>query len=428
MIGKKIHNLASLLWPITRSIAGPGNLKSLKILKKINPSLKIKGYPCGKKVFDWKIPHEWIIKDAYIKNKENKKILDFKDNNLHVVNFSRSIHQNISLDKLKKKIFTIKKNPTAIPYVTSYYHKTWGFCMSYKQYKSLKDKTYFVKIDSKFKKGKLNYGEIFIKGKSKKEILISTYICHPSMANNELSGPCLSIFLSNWINSKKRRYSYRFLFLPETIGSISYIFHNLNKLKKNVISGMIVTCVGDEKNFSFLPSKNQNSILDKIIKEELIRNKISYKNYSWLQRGSDERQFNWPNIDLEMSSLMRSKYHEYKEYHTSHDDLKKVVTPKGLNETYNIYLKIFLNLEKKFFPVSNNYCEPMLSKKNLYPKIGYFNQANKKKNLSKLVLNILSYSDGKNSIEDIAYKCQINKNYCSNLINYLNKKKLISLF
>ena len=174
--------------------------------------------------------------------------------------------------------------------------------------------------------------------------------------------------------------------------------------------------------------KKSNSILDKIIKEELIRNKISYKNYSWLQRGSDERQFNWPNIDLEISSLMRSKYHEYKEYHTSHDDLKKVVTPKGLNETYNIYQKIFLNLEKKFFFVSNNYCEPMLSKKNLYPKIGYFNQANKKKNLSKLVLNILSYSDGKNSIEDIAYKCQINKNYLSNLINYLNKKKLISLF
>lgn len=428
MIGKKIHSLASELWPITRSIAGPGNLKTLKILKKINPNLKIRGYPSRKKVYDWKIPDEWVIKDAYIQNKKKKKIVNFKNNNLHVVNFSKPIHQNISLNKLKKKIFTIKSNPKAIPYVTSYYNKTWGFCMSFEKYKSLKDKTYFVKIDSKFKKGKLNYGEIFIEGKSKKEIIISTYICHPSMANNELSGPCLSIFLSNWVRSKKRRYSYRFLFLSETIGAISYIYHNLNKLKKNVISGLVVTCVGDEKNYSFLPSKNQNSILDKIIKEELKRNKISYKSYSWLNRGSDERQFNWPNTNLEVSSLMRSKYHEYKEYHTSLDDLKNIVTPKGFNGTFNIYKKIFLNLEKKIFPQSNHYCEPMLSKLNLYPKIGYFNRANKKKKFSKLILNILSYSDGKSSIEEIAYKCQITKNYCSNLINYLNKKKLISLF
>ena len=428
MIGKKIHSLALELWPITRSIAGPGNLKTLKILKKINPHLQIKGYPSRKRVFDWKIPDEWIIKDAYIQNKKNRKIINFKENNLHVVNFSKPVHQNISLNNLKKKIFTIKNNPKAIPYVTSYYNKTWGFCMNYEQYKSLKDKTYFVKIDSQFKRGKLNYGEIFIKGKSKKEILISTYICHPSMANNELSGPCLSIYLSNWLRSKKLRYSYRFLFLSETIGAISYIYHNLVKLKKNVIAGLVVTCVGDEKNYSFLPSKNQNSILDKIIKEELNRNKISYKTYSWLKRGSDERQFNWPNTDLEISSLMRSKYHEYKEYHTSLDDLKKIVTPKGFNESFNIYKKIILNLEKKIFPKSNNYCEPMLSKLNLYPKLGFFNKAKKEKNFSKLILSILSYSDGKNSIEEIAYKCQITKNYCSNLIYYLNKKKLISLF
>ena len=428
MIGKKIHNLALQLWPIARSVAGPGNLKTLKILQKTNPDLKIKGYLSRKKVFDWEIPDEWIIKNAFIQNKDNKKIINFKNNNLHVVNYSKPINQKISLNNLKKKIFTIKNNPKAIPYVTSYYNKTWGFCMSYEQYKKLKDKNYFVKIDSKFKKGRLDYGEIFIQGKSKKEILISTYICHPSMANNELSGPCLSIFLSNWIKSKKRRYSYRFLFLSETIGAISYIYHNLKKLKKNVISGLVVTCVGDEKNYSFLPSKNENSILDKIIREVLKKNNISYKCFSWLNRGSDERQFNWPNTNLEISSLMRSKYHEYKEYHTSLDDLNKIVTPKGFDESYNIYKKIILNLEKKFFPKSNHYCEPMLSKLNLYPKIGNFSKVNKKKKFSKLILNILSYSDGKNSIEEIAHKCKISKKYCSSLIDYLNKKKLLSLF
>ena len=428
MKNNQIFNFAKKIIHFPRSLTGEGVRNTLKEVRNILPNLKIKSFKSGEKVFDWKIPLEWEVKDAFIINPEGKKICDYKDNKLHLVGYSIPVKKILSKKKLLKKLYSLPHLKNAIPYVTSYYHKTWGFCMSYNQYKSLKDKTYFVKIDSKFKKGILNYGEIFVKGKSKKEILISTYICHPSMANNELSGPCLSIFLSNWIKSKKRRYSYRFLFLPETIGAISYIFHNLNKLKKNVIAGMIVTCVGDEKNYSFLPSKSQNSILDKIIKEELIRNKISYKYYSWLKRGSDERQFNWPNIGLEMSSLMRSKYHEYKEYHTSHDDLKKIVTPKGLNETYNIYQKIFLNLEKKYFPISTSYCEPMLSKKNLYPKIGYFNNANKKKILSKLILNILSYSDGKNSIEDIADKCQINKNYCLSLVYYLNKKKLISLF
>ena len=214
--GKKIYDLARYLWPLNRSIASQENLKTLKILRKINPLLNIKYIKSGKKVFDWRVPNEWKIKEGWIKNLKGEEIINVKNNNLHVLNYSTKIEKKISLLNLKKKIFFIKNQPNAIPYITSYYKKNWGFCMDYKTFKSLKDNYYNIKIDSNFKKGKMHYGEILIKGKSSKEILFSTYICHPSMANNELSGPCLSIFLSKWVAKKKRNYSYRFVFLSET--------------------------------------------------------------------------------------------------------------------------------------------------------------------------------------------------------------------
>jgi hypothetical protein len=375
--GLKIYDLCKKLWPITRSIAGPGNLKTLKILKEINSNLKIKYYKSGKKIFDWKVPNEWIIKNAFIRDEKNRKILDYKSNNLHIVNYSAPIKKKILLKDLKKKIYFLKKLPRAIPYVTSYYKKDWGFCMSFNQFKELKDKKYKIQIESYFKRGKMHFGEIFIRGKSKKEILISTYICHPSMANNELSGPCLSIFLSKWIQKKKRRYSYRFLFLTETIGAISYIYQNKIKLKKNIISGLVVTCVGDNNSYSFLASRKGNGILDKIILEELKKNKIKYKKYDWLQRGSDERQYCWPNLDLSVSSLMRSKYHTFKEYHTSLDNLQ-MVSSLGFNKSLKIYKKIILNLETQYFPISTTLCEPMMSKFGLYPELGNFYKQKKK--------------------------------------------------
>ena len=313
--------------------------------------------------------------------------------------------------------------PNAIPYVTSYYKKDWGFCLTYNQFKSLKNQIYHVKIKSSFKKGKMSFGEILIKGKSRKEILFSTYICHPSMANNELSGMCLSIFLSKWVLKKKRKYSYRFLFMPETIGSISYLIN----LKKNVISGMIITCVGDENKFSYLPSKKGDGILDKITLNVLKKNKIKYSTFSWLERGSDERQYSWPNTDLSICSLMRSKYHNYKQYHTSLDNLKNFVTPKGLHGSFNLYKKIINEVENNLFPISSNNCEPMLSKIDLYPVKGNFSNNSVKKKNSKIILNVLSYADGRNSIDEIADKCQINKKKCKSLFVFLEKKKLVRM-
>ena len=426
MNGRNIYKLAQKLG-YNRSLAGEENRTTLKILKKVNPKLKVIEFKSGQKIYDWQVPNEWNVKDAWIKNKFGKKIIDFKKNNLHLVNYSIPIKKKIQTKELKKKIYTLKKKPNAVPYVTSYYEKNWGFCMSFNDLKKLKEKYYFININSKFKKGSMSVGEIIFPGKSSKQILISTYICHPSMANNELSGPCLSIYLSKWIMKKKRKYTYRFVFLPETIGAITYIKKNYKDLKEKVISGLNITCVGDERKYSFLPSRNENGILDKIIVEVLKNNKINYKKYNWKDRGSDERQYCWPNTDLSISSLMRSKYHDYPEYHTSLDKLGSVVTPKGFQGSFDIYKKIINLLETKNFPISSTYCEPMLSKINLYPKIGYKNKTSKLKIKSKLILNILSYCDGTNSIEEISQKCNIKFLKCKKILENLNKKKLVNL-
>ena len=238
----KYYTIAkNTLYPITRSITGLGVRKTLTIIQREFPELKIKKIKSGTKVFDWNVPPEWNVSDAYILDKNDKKIIDFKNNNLHLVGYSIPVKKHVSKQELFKNLYFLKKQPTAIPYITSYYKKRWGFCVSYNQYKNL-DKEYSsndkfkVVVNSSLKKnGGLNYGELILKGSSKKEILISTYICHPSMANNELSGPVVSIALVNWLLTlKKRRYTYRIVFIPETIGSILYLSKNLDHLKNHV--------------------------------------------------------------------------------------------------------------------------------------------------------------------------------------------------
>ena len=265
--------LAKKLWPLNRSLTGHGNVKTLNIIKNECKKLKIIKFKSGTKVFDWEIPKVWEIKDGWIKNKKKNKILDFKENNLSVIGYSKNIHKTISATKLKKKIFSIKKLPKAIPYVTSYYKKDWGFCMAYSEKKKIKSGDYEILINSKFKKGNLIIGEIKIPGKCKKEILLSTYICHPSMANNEISGMVVTTFLAKWLTGKKNlKYTYRILFLPETIGSIAYLQKHQKYLKKNVVAGYNITCVGDERCYSFLPSKKENAISDIIGEHVLIKN------------------------------------------------------------------------------------------------------------------------------------------------------------
>ena len=294
----KIFNFAKKIIPYPRSITGSGVRRTLVDIKRIVPELKIRKISSGSKVFDWSIPLEWKVNDAYIVAPDGKKICEFKKNNLHLMGYSVAVNKILSRKQLEKRLFSLPKQPNAIPYITSYYKNNWGFCISENDKKKLKDGRYKVVIDTKHFKGKLNYGEILIKGKSKKEVFLSTYICHPSLANNEISGPSVLTYLAKWINSKKnKRYSYRIIFIPETIGSIAYLSINLKKLKKNMRYGFNLSCVGDDRNFSYLASRDGNTLTDKLIKFVLKKNKIIYKKFDWLHRGSDERQYCAPGVD-----------------------------------------------------------------------------------------------------------------------------------
>ena len=428
MIGKKIHDLCKILWPINRSITGNGVRKTLDILKKKCSEMKIYEVASGTKVFDWTIPNEWNVKEAKILGPGGKKILDFSDNNLHLVGYSTPINKKMSLKELNKHLFSLKEKPKAIPYVTSYYKKNWGFCLSHNNRKKLKSGKYKVLINSELKKGSLTYGEIFLPGKSKKEIFLSTYICHPSLANNELSGPTVSIFIANWIKSlKDRKFSYRIIFIPETIGSITYLSKNLKKMKRNMHAGFNITCVGDERMYSYLPSRKGDTIADHTAKHILKWTDKNYKKYTWLDRGSDERQYCSPGIDLPVATIMRSKGGEYPEYHTSLDNLKNVVTPKGLNGSFNLIKKIIESFEFNCYPKNLHLCEPQLSKRNLYPSTSNWS---KKENYTyelRLMKDLISFSDGKTSLLNIAENCKVPIWDFYSIIRKLEKNKIIKI-
>lgn len=420
----KIFLLLKKLFPINRSITGRGTRFTLRELKKINNKLNIFHVQSKTKVFDWTVPLEWNIKNAWIKNSKKEKILDFKKNNLSIVNYSVAINKKLNLSSLKKKIFFIKNKPDAIPYVTSYYKKTWGFCMPFNQFKSLKKEIYEVFIDSSHKKGRLSYGEIIIPGRLKKEILLSTYVCHPSMANNELSGPCFLIYFSKWLSSYKRKYTYRIIFIPETIGSLVYLKKNFKKIKKRLIGGYVVSCVGDDNNYSYLESRQKDSLSNRVAKRVLKMNVKKFINYSWLERGSDERNFCAPGFDLPIGSVMRSKYGEYKEYHTSLDNLSGPISLKGFRNTFKIFKKIILELEKSLYPFSLVKGEPNLGKRKLYhminsPENNYSNSAK--------ILNVISFADGKHSILDIVEKCNLKLNEVENILKTLLKFNLVKI-
>ena len=275
------------LFPLCRSLTGKGTLKTLKIIKKNFSLLRIKKIKSGTNVFDWRVPKQWEVKDATVQDKFGRAIIDFKKNNLHLVGYSSPIKKKINLKELLNHLHTIPKQPNAIPYITSYYKDYWGFCIKHsqkiqilKKY-NIKDK-FFVNINSQFKKkGHLNYGELLIKGKSKQEILISTYICHPSLANNELSGPIVSMSLIEYFRKKKNLKTLRFIFIPETIGSIIYISRNLKHLKKNICGGYVLTCIGDSRQHSCMLSKHQNSPSDTSLLEAYKLNRIKFKKYSF---------------------------------------------------------------------------------------------------------------------------------------------------
>lgn len=357
----------------------------------------VREVPSGTQVFDWSVPKEWNIRDAWIKDSKGNKILDFKDNNLHVVGYSLPVNKKVNLEELKTIIYTLPEQPDAIPYVTSYYKERYGFCMTQNQKNNLKEDNYHIFIDSELKDGSLTYGEIIIPGDSNKEVFLSTYVCHPSMANNELSGPAVAIYLAKWLKSLPiRRYTYRIIFIPETIGSITYLSQNLEHLKKRVIAGFNISCVGDNRTFSYAASRYGNTLADKLAKNVLRFYYPEYKEYSFLKRGSDERQYNAPGVDLPVCAICRSKYGEYPEYHTSKDNLD-FISPEGLAGSFDVYKQCIIALENNYKYKVKVLCEPQLGKRGLYPTISQKGSSK----VVKTMTDFIAYADGNNDLIDI---------------------------
>jgi len=402
--GTPIFALAEQLWPLNRSISGQGLRKTLRILRETLPGLRLLEIESGRRVLDWVVPDEWQIDSGWIDGPDGNRLIDLAENNLHVIGYSEGIDAVLPLEELQAHLYSILEQPAAIPYVTSYYARRWGFCLSDHQRLSLPPGSYHVHIDASHFPGSITLGELVLPGRSQQEILLSTYCCHPSMANNELSGPCLLTQLAQWLQSlPTRTWTYRILFLPEIIGSAAYLHDHYRGMKERTIAGFNITCVGDERGWSYLPSRSGNSLSDDVARHVLKHEASGYRFFSWLDRGSDESNYCAPGIDLPIASVMRTKYGEYPEYHTSLDTLGDVVTVKGLGESFLCYRSMLTVLERHCTPISCVLGEPQLGPRGLYPSLSRKGSAAS----SRRLLDLLSFADGHHSLLSIADLCGI---------------------
>jgi aminopeptidase-like protein len=403
-IGEIIYKHVVELFPLPRSITGQGVRDTLFYIKKFLPSLNIESVPSGTKAFDWTVPPEWNVHEAWIKNSRGEKIIDFKVHNLHLVGYSEPVDTKINLTKLKQHLYSLPDQPTAIPYITSYYQRRWGFCLTHEQLLSLPEDEYHVYINSTLEDGVLNYGELILKGQTDEEILLSTYICHPSMANNELSGPCVLLEIARWLFSLKgnHRYTYRILFLVETIGSIVYLSKHLEHLQSKCKAGFVLSCIGDDKNYSIIHSPEENTLADRVL-EHVLKHTGKYIKYPFIERGSDERQYCAPLVNLPVVGFSRTKYVKYPEYHTSLDNLD-FISKAGLEESFNTIQKTLLLLEKNYYYKTTVICEPQLGKRGMYPSLSTKESNKTVYNLQ----NFIAYANGKRDLIEIAEKTNTN--------------------
>jgi len=393
-------SLLQELFPICRSLTGNGVRATLSILKREVPELTIREIASGTRVFDWTVPDEWNIRGAFLEGPDGK-VVDFKDNNLHVVGYSEPVDAVLDLDALWPHLYSLESQPDAIPYVTSYYERRWGFCLTHKQKMSLRPGKYRAVIDSTLQPGSLTYADCVLPGKSDREILFSTYVCHPSLANDNLSGPVVAVALLKWLKTLNRQWTYRFVFVPETIGAIAYLQQHQALLTKT-LAGFVLTCVGDDGPFSYLPSRAENTLADKAILNLLQHEVDTFKTYSYLDRGSDERQYCSPGIDLPVATLMRSKYGTFPEYHTSLDNLN-YVTENGLTGSFSLFQKLISVLENNLPCQTTMPCEPQLGKRQLYNTLSQKGSSQRARTL----LNFLAYCDGHHTLLDIAQKLNL---------------------
>jgi aminopeptidase-like protein len=395
--GLEMHALASQLYPICRSITGAGVRETLKILQQHIP-LDVHEVPTGTQVFDWTVPREWTIRDAYIKNSRGEKVVDFKKCNLHVMSYSTPLHAKLRLEELKQHLFTLPEHPEWIPYRTSYYNENWGFCLSHSDWLELKDDEYEVCIDSSLQDGHLTYGEYCLKGETEEEILISCHVCHPSLCNDNLSGISLAAQLAQRLAPVSRRHSYRFLFIPGTIGSITWLALNQTSAAR-IKHGLVVVCVGDGGRFTYKKSRRGDTEVDRAAAHVLKHSGAEYAITDFSPYGYDERQYCSPGFNLAVGSLSRSAHGSFPQYHTSADNLE-FVRPQDLGKSLSMYLAVLNVLESnRTYLSQNQYCEPQLGKRGLYKAIGGHVES---KSQEMAMLWVCNLSDGNYGLLDIA--------------------------
>ena len=395
-----MYELCKRLFPICRSITGDGVRETFRIIQSEIPDTKFKIYeiPTGTKAFDWTVPNEWNIKDAYILTPSGEKICDFKKNNLHVLHYSVPVSKDLPLSELKDHLYTLADQPDLIPYASSYYSERWGFCLSHNQLMGLEDGIYHAEIDSVLSPGSLTLGELILPGMSDDEVMFSSYTCHPSMANNECSGPSLITYLAKYLSQlPERRYTYRLVLAPETIGAIVYISRNLDYLKSHVKAGFNLTCVGDDRAYSLIHSRYGNTLSDRVLNAVLKYHYPDFDEYDYTKRGSDERQYQAPGVDIPFVCFCRSKYHIYPEYHTSADNLD-LISASGLQGSYDCMVKAINALEWNQKYRLTTLCEPQLGKRGLVPTM-----SSKETYQQTLALkDLIAYSDGTNDLIDLS--------------------------
>ena len=424
-IGQELYRFAGELFPICRSITGDGVRRTLTLIQERVP-LRTFEVPTGTPVFDWTIPKEWNIRDAYIKAPDGRRVVDFQKSNLHVLSYSVPVHTTMPLRELQPRLFTIPGHPDWIPNRTSYYKEDWGFCLSHNQKLALEDGEYEVCIDSSLEDGHLTYGECYLPGRSTEEVLISTYTCHPSLANDNVSGLTVATFLAKLLSAHDLRYSYRFLFIPATIGAITWLARNRDTVS-HIRHGLVLTCLGDAGGFHYKKSRRGDTEIDRAAALVLRHCGESSEILEFSPYGNDERQYCSPGFNLAVGSLMRSVWETFPEYHTSADNLD-FIRPLQLAGSLRVCAAILDVLENNHcYRNENPYCEPQLGRRGLFRSMGgeAGGQASGEEMMARLW--VLNLSDGNNSLLDIAERSGISFPMTKLAADLLYEKQLLSL-